>query len=300
MKIQNLQNELSKRKLQMGEYFRITFDVLKVFAKENKLWTIFFLVANIFLLFFNSIVIRAISNDNFLVLIIMFLIVVYIGLFYAVLIAKVAQRIENTKEYDLKNIVTKYLIIFGICTAILAIFFRILIVLGWANFILMWMIGSGGGISDTAAITILLVIKGILIIPLTLLILFLLSKVAYFIQAYYIRNMSFSKAFQYNLQISKNNKLRILTPVIILAILDFIVKIPFLSDLFGILNYFLLMPFTIFSLEIFELPLFVAFPLSVIFGIISSFLLIFMITIAVIVFLNVEYNYLKKQDKNLQ
>ena len=60
------------------------------------------------------------------------------------------------------------------------------------------------------------------------------------------------------------------------------------------------MPFTIFSLEIFELPLFVAFPLSVIFGIISSFLLIFMITIAVIVFLNVEYNYLKKQDKNLQ
>ena len=60
------------------------------------------------------------------------------------------------------------------------------------------------------------------------------------------------------------------------------------------------MPFTIFSLEIFELPLFVAFPLSLIFGIISSFLLIFMITIAVIVFLNVEYNYLKKQDKNLQ
>ena len=49
MKIQNLQNELSKRKLQMGEYFRITFDVLKVFVKENKLWTIFFLVANIFL-----------------------------------------------------------------------------------------------------------------------------------------------------------------------------------------------------------------------------------------------------------
>ena len=38
MKIQNLQNELSKRKLQMGEYFRITFDVLKVFAKENKLF----------------------------------------------------------------------------------------------------------------------------------------------------------------------------------------------------------------------------------------------------------------------
>ena len=296
MKIQNLQNDLSKRKLQMGEYFRITFDVLKVFVKENKLWTIFFVVANIFLLFFNSIVIRAISNDNFLILIMMFLIVVYIGLFYAVLITKVAQRIENTKEYDLKNIFIKYLIIFGICTAILAIFFRILIVLGWANFILIWMIGSG----DTAAITILLVIKGILIIPLTLLILFLLSKVAYFIQAYYIRNMSFSKAFQYNLKISKNNKLRILIPVIILAILDFIVKIPFLSDLFGILNYFLLMPFTIFSLEIFELPLFVAFPLSVIFGIISSFLLIFMITIAVIVFLNVEYNYLKKQDKNLQ
>ena len=103
MKIQNLQNELSKRKLQMGEYFRITFDVLKVFVKENKLWTIFFLVANIFLLFLNSIVIRAISNDNFLVLIMMFLIVVYIGLFYAVLITKVAQRIENTKEYDLKN-----------------------------------------------------------------------------------------------------------------------------------------------------------------------------------------------------
>jgi hypothetical protein len=178
MKIQNLKNELSKRKLQMGEYFRITFDVLKVFVKENKLWTIFFLVANIFLLFFNSIVIRAISNDNFLILIMMFLIVVYIGLFYAVLITKVAQRIENTKEYDLKNIVVKYLLIFGIFTAILAIFFRVLIVLGWANFILMWMIGSGGSISDTAAITILLVIKGILIIPLTLLILFLLSKVA--------------------------------------------------------------------------------------------------------------------------
>ena len=42
MKIQNLQNELSKRKLQMGEYFRIAFDVLKVFVKENKYFFVIF------------------------------------------------------------------------------------------------------------------------------------------------------------------------------------------------------------------------------------------------------------------
>ena len=94
MKIQNLQNELSKRKLQMGEYFRIAFDVLKVFVKENKLWTIFFVIANIWKLFSNIIENR-IYDYKFLIFIPNIVATIYIGIFCIISIIKIG---NNAKE----------------------------------------------------------------------------------------------------------------------------------------------------------------------------------------------------------
>ena len=40
MNFENLQKDLFERKLNLGEYFAKTFELLKVFLKENKLWFI--------------------------------------------------------------------------------------------------------------------------------------------------------------------------------------------------------------------------------------------------------------------
>ena len=53
MNFENLQKDLFERKLNLGEYFAKTFELLKVFLKENKLWFILLALGNAWLLFSN-------------------------------------------------------------------------------------------------------------------------------------------------------------------------------------------------------------------------------------------------------
>lgn len=51
MNFENIQKDLFERKLNLGEYFAKTFELLKVFLKENKLWFILLTIGNAWLLF---------------------------------------------------------------------------------------------------------------------------------------------------------------------------------------------------------------------------------------------------------
>ena len=71
--------------------------------------------------------------------------------------------------------------------------------------------------------------------------------------------------------------MRAIIPIIIFVLLNSIFRVPFSLRLFD------------------KIPLIIIFPISTIAGIISSFLGIFIVIMGVIIFLNVEYDYLKKQ-----
>ena len=86
-------------------------------------------------------------------------------------------------------------------------------------------------------------------------------------------------SFKYNLELSKKNRLRIIVPVIIIALVNLVFILPFSFQIFNFL------------------PSLITFLISIICGFFSGIFGIADILMKVIVFLNVEYDYLKKQDE---
>ena len=267
MDFQNLQDELIEKKLNLTEYLKKSKDVVKVFLKENKLWTIFFIIANVWMLFSAAFhkKLTTESYDSFSYLISMLNTVapVYSNLFYTAVIMKVGFKIENREdEFTFKKLFFKFLI--------LTLVYFIVSMLGGflilpAAIILLYSKASLVG----------MIIAGIIIIAI---IVFVLIMFLYFIQIYCIRKMMIFDVFQYNLEISKGNKMRAIIPIIVFVLLNAILRVPFFLRLFD------------------KIPLIIILPISAIAGIISSFLGIFISVMGVIIFLNVEYDYLKKQE----
>ena len=275
MDFQNLQDKLIEKKLNLIEYFKESKEVVKVFLKENKLWTVFFIIANIWMLFSATIqkklttesYVRLYDSFSYLISMLNTVASVYSNLFYTAAIMKIGFKIENREdEFTLKKLLFKFLVLtllyFAIGMAIALLIFpaAIMLLISEANFI-----GT--------------VIAGIIVIAI---IVFLVIMFLYFVQIYCIRKMTIIDAFQYNLEISKGNRMRAIIPIIIFVLLNAILRVPFSLHLFD------------------KTPLIIIFPISIIVGIISSFLGIFIAVMGVIIFLNVEYDYLKKQNKNLQ
>ena len=275
MDFQNLQDKLIEKKLNLTEYFKESKEVVKVFLKENKLWTVFFIIANIWMLFSATIqkklttesYVRLYDSFSYLISMLNTVASVYSNLFYTAAIMKIGFKIENREdEFTLKKLLFKFLVLtllyFAIGMAIALLIFpaAIMLLISEANFI-----GT--------------VIAGIIVIAI---IVFLVIMFLYFVQIYCIRKMTIIDAFQYNLEISEGNRMRAIIPIIIFVLLNAILRVPFSLHLFD------------------KIPLIIIFPISVIGGIISSFLGIFIAVMGVIIFLNVEYDYLKKQNKNLQ
>lgn len=275
MDFQNLQDKLIEKKLNLTEYFKESKEVVKVFLKENKLWTVFFIIANIWMLFSATIqkklttesYVRLYDSFSYLISMLNTVASVYSNLFYTAAIMKIGFKIENREdEFTLKKLLFKFLVLtllyFAIGMAIALLIFpaAIMLLISEANFI-----GT--------------VIAGIIVIAI---IVFLVIMFLYFVQIYCIRKMTIIDAFQYNLEISEGNRMRAIIPIIIFVLLNAILRVPFSLHLFD------------------KIPLIIIFPISVIGGIISSFLGIFIAIMGVIIFLNVEYDYLKKQNKNLQ
>lgn len=296
MKLENLQKELYRKKFTTSEYFKETFETLKVFINENKLWTVFFIIANIWKLFSTSLSSKLIESSGysvykFLMFVPNIVATIYIGVFCIISVIKIGNRIENkTFEHNLKDIMKKYLSIIAVFVVIYLIFSeifgRILVVI-----FALWWLGGEFAMSLHLNHVLFLMIFGIVVVIMLLvvfsMIVFFMSNVLYFVQIYCIRNIPMQEAFRLNLELLKGNRLRILIPVIFFTVLNFLLTSPF-SDILVLtpLNFLRFM------------PLYAVFPVSIIIGVVSSLLVILIITISVIVYLNVEYDYIKKHNKN--
>ena len=270
MDFQNLQDELIEKKLNLTEYLKKSKDVVKVFLKENKLWTIFFIIANIWMLFCAAFekkltsesYVRLYNSFRYLISMLNTVAPVYSNLFYTAVIMKMGFKIENREdEFTFKKLFLKFLML-------TLVYFVISVICGFltlpAAIILLYSNSSFLG----------MIIAGIIIISV---IVFGIIMFLYFIQIYCIRKMMIFDVFQYNLEISKGNRMRAIIPIIVFVLLNAILRVPFFLRLFD------------------KIPLIIIFPISAIAGIISSFLGIFISVMGVIIFLNVEYDYLEKQ-----
>ena len=296
MAFENFQRELYEKKLETKKYFSMAFEILKVFINENKLWTIFFVIANIWKLFSNIIENR-IYDYKFLIFIPNIVATIYIGIFCIISIIKIGNKIENKIfEYNLKDIMKKYLITIAILVIAYLVAAEIIfdIIANFQAAIFgMWWLGAEIGRPLYVGYELFLIIFEIVVAILSLVvfgaIIFLISNVFYFVQIYCIRNISVQEAFRLNLKLLEGNRLRILIPVVSLAAVNFILTSPFSNIAIIVSLSFLKF-----------LPIYAVFPISIIIGTISSLLIIFIITISVIIYLNVEYDYLKKHNKNLE
>ena len=286
MNFENLQKDLFERKLNLGEYFAKTFELLKVFLKENKLWFILLALGNAWLLFSNILMQhigislkiaestgynRGIIGALFSNLLVLFGIIIVslgLGLLRVIIYMKSGYKIEGKeKEYRFENAFIKYLkyigmyLLFVIAIAvIIMILFLLVAILAVAT----------RGIHSNFVGYILIAIYVAIILAFIL-------NVLYFFQIFYIRNMKVWDSFKYNLELSKKNRLRIIVPVIIIALVNLVFILPFSFQIFNFL------------------PSLITFLISIICGFFSGIFGIADILMKVIVFLNVEYDYLKKQ-----
>ena len=102
-------------------------------------------------------------------------------------------------------------------------------------------------------------------------------NILYYMQTLDIRNIKVLEAFKYNLALSKKNRLRILIPTLIITAINLVFVLPFSTKLFVFM------------------PSYVVFLIAVVCGFISSILGIAGIIMNTVIFLNVEYDYLKRQ-----
>ena len=291
MNFENLQKDLFERKLNLGEYFAKTFELLKVFLKENKLWFILLALGNAWLLFSNilmqhigiSLKIAESTGDNrgiigalFSNLLVLFGIVIVslgLGLLKVIIYMKSGYKIEGKeKEYRFENAFFKYLKYIGLYLLFVIAITVVVMILILITTIL--------GIAINKATNSVFVGYTIIAIPIIIYIAIILAFILntlYFFQIFYIRNIKVWDSFKYNLKLSKKNRLRIIVPVIIIVLASLIFVVPFVFSVFDFM------------------PIYVGFAASVICGFFSGILGVAGIIMNIVVFLNVEYDYLKKQ-----
>ena len=293
MNFENLQKDLFERKLNLGEYFAKTFELLKVFLKENKLWFILLAFGNTWLLFSNilmqhigiSLKIAESTGDNrgiigalFSNLLVLFGIVIVslgLGLLRVIIYMKSGYKIEGKeKEYRFENAFIKYLKYIGLYLLFVIAITVVVMILILITTIL--------GIAINKATNSVFVGYTIIAIPIIIYIAIILAFILntlYFFQIFYIRNIKVWESFKYNLKLSKKNRLRIIVPVIIIVLASLIFVVPFVFSVFDFM------------------PIYVGFAASVICGFFSGILGVAGIIMNIVVFLNVEYDYLKKQGE---
>ena len=291
MNFENLQKDLFERKLNLGEYFAKTFELLKVFLKENKLWFILLALGNAWLLFSNILMQhigislkiaestgynRGIIGALFSNLLVLFGIVIVslgLGLLKVIIYMKSGYKIEGKeKEYRFENAFFKYLKYIGLYLLFVIAITVVVMILILITTIL--------GIAINKATNSVFVGYTIIAIPIIIYIAIILAFILntlYFFQIFYIRNIKVWESFKYNLKLSKKNRLRIIVPLIIIALASLIFVVPFVFSVFDFM------------------PIYVGFAASVICGFFSGILGVAGIIMNIVVFLNVEYDYLKKQ-----
>ncbi|WP_455045841.1 hypothetical protein [Leptotrichia trevisanii] len=295
MDFENLQRELFERKLKIGEYFKRAFESLKVFIEKNKKVVSLLVVANICTFFFSVLqqiikaeikvasqvgdtdaILRG-SMLSFLLLVGVLMISAGTGLIRAVVYSKIACEIEGREnEYRFKNVALKYLKFIGIYLLSVLIIGIVVSLLATITTIIFLVLTKNTEVGFFKYLPLIISMTMYLIIFLIVL------NILYFIQTFYARDMKVIDTFKYNLSLSKKNRLRILVPQLILGLINCIFIIP------------------LFIQSFIYIPSYIVFPVSIICGIISSVLGLVSIIMNMIIFLNVEYDYLKKQDEEMR
>ena len=186
---------------------------------------------------------------------------------------KSGYKIEGKeKEYRFENAFFKYLKYIGLYLLFVIAITVVVMILILITTIL--------GIAINKATNSVFVGYTIIAIPIIIYIAIILAFILntlYFFQIFYIRNIKVWESFKYNLKLSKKNRLRIIVPVIIIVLASLIFVVPFVFSVFDFM------------------PIYVGFAASVICGFFSGILGVAGIIMNIVVFLNVEYDYLKKQ-----
>ena len=296
MDFKNLQKELFEKKFKLDEYMGNTFDIFGSIVKENKLWIAILVILNIWALY--STTLQNTINTNIRVAasygdvsnmakysgmqlsISLFntVISVYSTLFSIRMYSKVVMKIEGREnEYSFKETFFKFLKIFGLIIVFLAVFFIVMFI--------PVLIGIFIGIIAEYNYSKVLMAVAIAVPVITWIVIVIIAwiKLLYFRETFYIRNMKIVQTYKYNLAISKGNKLRKILPNIVLSLIVLVFALPFL------LNTFL---FTFLFTSVYIVIL-----IAVISSVATSAIGIVSIILNSLIFLNVEYNYLKSIDE---
>ena len=293
MDFENLQRELFDKKLKMVEYFKKTFEILKIFLKGNKLCASLFIIGNIWVFFSNvtvqnilikmqiagqvedrEAILEAVASA-LLIFSGILLVLLCLGLLIGVIYTKVAYKIEGREnEYKFRNVFFKYLTFIGIYILFyIAIGIIILIILVPVTIFSIITKNFNSRFLEY-------IMDGVYFI----IVIIVALNTLYFMQTLYMRSIKVLEAFKYNLALSKKNRLRMLIPKLIITAINFVFILPFSTKLLVFMSSYVVLL------------------IAIVCGFISSILVIAGIIMNTVIFLNVEYDYLKRQaeDKEKQ
>ncbi|WP_369714734.1 hypothetical protein [Leptotrichia alba] len=271
MNLENIQKKLFERKLDTTEYFKTAFDVYREFLKNNKLLvflTYLLMLAIIGTDFFNRYLIFkiVIHEDKSPKTVLMLTVFGILELIFSIIqsfltgyyLKKIVMEIEDKKEFNFKKFILKILRLISIQYCLVLVFMVIVELLKMSSL-------------------------GIISLILQITVIIIAIKYFLYFEAYYIHdNTGIISSIDYSHQLSKGNRLRKIIPGVILILISII---PVLVIAFGIL-------------QVFEMSFWLGIIVVAIFIVGAVFAGIYLQTLSSVIFLNVEYDFLKKREKN--
>ena len=266
MYLENLREKIFKKDLGIGETFSAAFDLFKIILKENKLLA-FFQFILIFIPFANG------YYSRFLVNIMAFYEYLIPIFFLLNFVLAFAFSVANNYfiAYFLRKIALK---VEGRADKFSAkgILIKSLTVLG-----------IGAGLRIILSVLENLSFLGALLALLayiTVIVVFIWALL-YFYDIYYIRNLTLSESIDYSLKLSEGNRLKKIIPGIIFVV-GFIIGIMII----------------VFPISRILPDRTGAFLIVIVFSVILSLFLLYLMTLQIVIYLNVENNYLKNEGKD--
>lgn len=298
MDLENLQKELFERKFKFGENIKVSFEFLKRFMKENKklvsILYVCLVVSTMVSIYSGSI--KALTTKTYMetgiiiqeyyslpmlmfmniINILSFVVVIIVAIINKTILLKTSEKIENQKTDSRKmTIFFKLLVLYGA--------FLIVAIPSIVLLLIFFYLFSNGNLTT-----------GITTIVMSLIPILLLFIFPYFEPIFFIRDKSIIDSLKGNWGLAKRNRIRLVAPLAILDIINI-----FLSTIIIWGSGYLIFN-TDFS---FHILILLGIPIAIIFGIIQLFTSLYSNILSGIIFLNVEYQYLKENgnenDRNM-
>lgn len=271
MYLENLREKIFTKDLEIGETFSAAFDLFKIILKENKLLAFLqyiLILAPLISVVLGYLWLVMLALSGYAQLISMFFLLGFIlvtaliianNYFIAYFLRKIALKVEGKADkFSTKGILIKCLAMFGISLGLRLI----LSVLEIFPFI-------GTFLALLANIAMIVIFIWALL---------------YFFDIYYIRNLTLSESLDYSLKLSKGNRLKKIIPGIIFVIVAIIGSIIIILPLSSIVRGF--------SNGI------VVFLAVIVISVFIFLLLLYSQALQIVIYLNVENNYLKNEGKD--